>query len=93
MTAAAVEVFCRAGCGRCVGLRRWLSAVGVPVVFHDVLTDPVAARRVGEPGFTSLPVTPGGHAATGADPQALSAALPTLAAAARRRAPEEEAAR
>lgn len=94
MSAATVEVFCRAGYGRCAGLRRWLSAAGVPFGLHDVLTDLVAAR-LGELGFTSLPVvlTPGGHAAAGADPQAVSATLPTLAAAARRRAPGREAAR
>lgn len=83
MTAAAV-VFCRSGCAKCAGLQRWLTRLGVSFVVRDVLTDPDAARQVSELGFATLPVTvtADGRAAAGADPVALTAALPLLAAAA-----------
>jgi hypothetical protein len=83
MTGAAVEVFCRTGCGRCAGVRRWLAGLGLPFVVHDVVNDPVAARRLAGLGFATLPVvlTADGRAAASADPAALTAALPLLAAA------------
>lgn len=49
---------------------------------RDVLSDPAAAAEVMKLGFATLPVvlTPDSRAAAGADPAALTAALPLLAA-------------
>jgi glutaredoxin len=82
MSGGAVEVLCRAGCGKCAGVTRWLTRLGHSFVVHDVTADPSAARRLAELGFSTLPVvlTADGRAAAGSNPAALSAALPLLAA-------------
>ncbi len=46
---------CRSGCGKCAGLQRWLTRLGVPFEVRDVLTDPDAARQVSDLGFATLP--------------------------------------
>ncbi|MGG5173244.1 glutaredoxin family protein [Pseudarthrobacter sp. J1738] len=80
---AAVEVFCRTGCGKCGAVRRWLSTLGHSVLMHDVTRDAGAAARLAELGFTSLPVllTPDGRAAAGSDPHILPEQLPMLKSA------------
>lgn len=42
MSDGVVEVFCRAGCGKCAGVARWLTRLGHQFTAHDVTDDPAA---------------------------------------------------
>lgn len=80
---AVVDLYCLPDCAKCASVQRWLNRLRLLVVVHDVADDDAARAEVERLGFRSLPVvvTADGHAAWGAEPDKLMAAMPQLAEA------------
>lgn len=58
-----VTLYTQPGCGPCIGLCRLLDAAGIVYEIRDIRSDPSAADRVRELGYTGTPVLehPDGH--------------------------------